>query len=540
MIAWSALYIIKEEFIMKKIVSGILALTLVFGSAAALPQGAFFGESAITASADSYGSYYGFGYTSYDDGSVMLTSYTEDADKIVTIPSVVNGSNRISLSSDLVTYFNTKSPAEGLKVGPDYEVFNSYRDFYYAKDGAVYMTREGDTKVDSLPVIIPYGMKELTLANNLSSLLNPYGMPIIANHKNLMYINMPEDIQSLGYYSLFNLVNLKRVEFPKNMKITLTDLRESQLGYCFVNGSSVKNTSFVISCYKGSAAEQYAKEQGFRCWIIDADEEEDTNGLIDINDMKFTLNKKKYVCTGSDNVKPNFTIKNGSDVLQEGLDYNVTVTRTDQIGTAVITVKGIGSYTGEFQKNIEIIPADVTGFSGSAYSKSATHLRWNPVVGAEGYIVYAYDSKAKTYKRIAVLNDGSTSEYFNWSLKAGTTYKYAIKAFGVAGANREVTSAKFPTVNVSTKPENVSFKVTAGSGKATVKWSKTTGAKGYRVYYKTSKNGAWKKLTTTNKTSFTKSGLKSGQTYYFAVKAYRKVDGVTYWGGFNTKSVKVK
>ena len=526
---------------MKKIVSGVLALTLVFGGAAALPQGVIFNESAITASAaEQYGSYYGFGYTSYDDGSVMLTSYSEDADKIVTIPSMVNGTNHISLSSDLVTYFNTKSPAEGLKIGPDYEVFSSYRDFYYAKDGVVYITREGDTKVDSTPLIIPYGMKELTLANNLTNLLNPFGMPIIANHKNLLYINMPEDVQSLGYYSLFNLPNLKRIEFPKNMKITLTDLNESQLGYCMKNDGYVKNTDFVISCYKGSAAEKYAKEQGFRCWLIDAGEGVDSNGLIDINDMTLKLNKTKYVCTGKDNIKPNFTISNGTDILQEGLDYEVDVELTNNVGISNFTVKGVGSYTGSITKSFEIIPGNVTGFSGSAYSKSATHLRWNPVAGADGYIVYVYDSKAKTYKRIAKLDGADTTEYFNWSLKAGTTYKYAIKAFGIAGANREVTSAKFPTVNVSTKPENVNFKVTAGSKKATVKWSKVTGAKGYRVYYKTSKNGKWKTLTTTKNTSFTKKSLKSGQTYYFAVKAYSKVDGVTYWGGFDTKAVTVK
>ena len=255
--------------------------------------------------------------------------------------------------------------------------------------------------------------------------------------------------------------------------------------------------------------------------------------------MDFTLNKTKYVCTGRA-IKPSFTIKNGSSVLQEDLDYTVSVNPSEQVGSTSFTVKGIGSYTGEITKKIDVIPANVTGFSGSAYSTSATHLRWNRVTGAEGYIVYVYNSKAKTYKRIAVLNGENTTEFFNWSLKAGTTYKYAIKAFGIAGANKEVTSAKFPTVNVSTKPENVDFKVTAGSKKATVKWSKVTGAKGYRVYYKTSKNGKWQALTTTKNTSFTKTGLKSGQTYYFAVKAYRKVDGVTYWGGFDTKSVKVK
>ncbi|MGN0601786.1 MAG: hypothetical protein ACI4I7_03650, partial [Oscillospiraceae bacterium] len=56
-------------------------------------------------------------------------------------------------------------------------------------------------------------------------------------------------------------------------------------------------------------------------------------------------------------------------------------------------------------------------------------------------------------------------------------------------------------------------------------------------YYKTSANGKWIGLTTTTGTSYTKTGLTAGKTYYFTVKAYRNVGGKTYNGSFTTKSV---
>lgn len=82
----------------------------------------------------------------------------------------------------------------------------------------------------------------------------------------------------------------------------------------------------------------------------------------------------------------------------------------------------------------------------------------------------------------------------------------------------------------------------ADTKKATVKWSKVTGSSGYKVYYKTSKNGSWKTLKTCNNktTSYTKTGLSKGKTYYFTVKAYRTVGGKIYNGKFTTKSVKIK
>ena len=93
-----------------------------------------------------------------------------------------------------------------------------------------------------------------------------------------------------------------------------------------------------------------------------------------------------------------------------------------------------------------------------------------------------------------------------------------------------------------TKPAKVKFSVKAGKKKASLKWEKVTAVKGYTVYYKTSKKGTWKKLKTVSnkKTSYTKKKLKSGKTYYFTVKAYKKVNGKKVYGKYTTKKIKVK
>ena len=82
---------------------------------------------------------------------------------------------------------------------------------------------------------------------------------------------------------------------------------------------------------------------------------------------------------------------------------------------------------------------------------------------------------------------------------------------------------------------------TVGTTGVTLKWNAVKGADGYQVYYSTSKDGEYKKLTSTTKTSLTKSGLKSGKTYYFKVRAYKKTDSGTLYGSFSSvKSAKIK
>lgn len=63
-----------------------------------------------------------------------------------------------------------------------------------------------------------------------------------------------------------------------------------------------------------------------------------------------------------------------------------------------------------------------------------------------------------------------------------------------------------------------------GTTKNTAKlsWSKVSGAKGYEIYRATSRNGTYKKVATTGKTSYQDKGLSSKNTYYYKVRAYKK------------------
>lgn len=70
-------------------------------------------------------------------------------------------------------------------------------------------------------------------------------------------------------------------------------------------------------------------------------------------------------------------------------------------------------------------------------------------------------------------------------------------------------------------------------------WSGVESADGYIVYRATSKNGTYSKLADISKKSYTSKKLKSGKTYYYKIRAYQKVDGVTVYGKLSS-AVKVK
>lgn len=65
-----------------------------------------------------------------------------------------------------------------------------------------------------------------------------------------------------------------------------------------------------------------------------------------------------------------------------------------------------------------------------------------------------------------------------------------------------------------------------------INWEKVNGAAGYRVYAYNAKTKKWSTAATVSAStlSFKQTGLKSGTTYKYKVKAYAKQDGKTYWG----------
>lgn len=85
------------------------------------------------------------------------------------------------------------------------------------------------------------------------------------------------------------------------------------------------------------------------------------------------------------------------------------------------------------------------------------------------------------------------------------------------------------------------LKANAGKKKVSLSWKKVKGASGYKVYKASGKNKKYSLAKTTGKTAVSVKNLKNGKTYYFKVKAYKKVSGGEVTGNFsNAAKAKVK
>ena len=165
-------------------------------------------------------------------------------------------------------------------------------------------------------------------------------------------------------------------------------------------------------------------------------------------------------------------------------------------------------------------------------------LKWSKVSGADSYRVYKYNSKTKKYDFYKTV---SGTKLTIKKLKSGTSYKYLVRAVTLTADKVKVTG-EAKTLTVSTLPKAPEIKVTTKGGTATVKWSKVTGATGYRIYCMDSKT---KKLTLigtvkSNQTSFKKSGYKKGSKYLFAVRAYKTLNGENLFSEYSRVTVKMK
>ncbi len=247
------------------------------------------------------------------------------------------------------------------------------------------------------------------------------------------------------------------------------------------------------------------------------------------------LSKSKYDYNGNA-FSPTVVVKDSKKVtLKERVDYTVEYDTGRKLpGKYAVKITFIGNYEGEKTLYFSILPGKTTSVSATQ-STDSIKLTWKKVTGADGYRVYQYNSKTGKYEKIKTLTGTS---YTVKKLKAGTTYKFAVKAYSKAdGETLWASSSK--TIKTCTKPANPTVKATASGNKVTLKWSKVTGATGYVIYMQ-DEFGDYEKIGTTKKTSYTKKSLQKGETYYFRVRAYKTVDGKNIYGGYKTVKVKVK
>ena len=216
-----------------------------------------------------------------------------------------------------------------------------------------------------------------------------------------------------------------------------------------------------------------------------------------------------------------------------------------------------------FAREAPVILSDGTACFGVAEADSGDgfHIAVDPstAIIIDGEVVYGkqpeslekakvtakdqvYSGKAKKPAVTVKLNGRTLKKGVDYTVKYSNNVNIGKAAITVTGIGDYEGKAKGSFV---INPKAVSgLALKAGKGQLAVRWKKGVGGVGYELQYamKKSFSGARKVKISKNATvRRTLKGLKAGKTWYVRIRAWKKVDGKTYYSAWSgAKSAKVK
>lgn len=164
-----------------------------------------------------------------------------------------------------------------------------------------------------------------------------------------------------------------------------------------------------------------------------------------ISSCTVTLANTSCSYTGK-NIEPAITVQEGNSYLTKGIDYTISYSNNKKPGTASVTIKGKGSYTGTVKKTFKI---KVAGGTLKSVKKSGTadvQIAWSRAVGVSGYYVYRSTSQTGKFSKIATVTNRKTVKYVDKKVTPGKTWYYKIVPYAkidgkvVTGSGSKVLS----------------------------------------------------------------------------------------------------
>ncbi|MBO4927113.1 MAG: hypothetical protein J5379_02550 [Clostridiales bacterium] len=178
-------------------------------------------------------------------------------------------------------------------------------------------------------------------------------------------------------------------------------------------------------------------------------------------------------------------------------------------------------------KKVTILPD--TKLTAEPKSGVTMRLSWTEVSGAGSYEIYRATSASGPYTYVKATTGTSTSDT---GLKAGTRYYYMIRAKKtVSGETSYSKYASSVAVALATPTlESATFK--SGKG-VTLTWTKASGADRYNVYRYNTSTGKYDYVASVLGGTLTYTDPNGKKGDYYKVRAYKRVDGVVYYGGWS-------
>lgn len=227
-------------------------------------------------------------------------------------------------------------------------------------------------------------------------------------------------------------------------------------------------------------------------------------------------------------IKPNPVIIDGDRRLLLNKDYKLTYKNNKNLGTATVTIKGIGKYTGTISKKFSIVVSKPNKVRLSTYDTSSITIKWDKPSGSiNGYAVYYSDNINGTYKKVF-----TTKTSFKASkLKSGKTYYFKVRAFKTIKGSKKYSTYS-DTLIVSTKLSTPVVSLSKYNNSIDIDYNKVSGATGYEIYYSTN-NSSYTKLVDTTRNYYTLNNLDYNKNYYFKVRAYKVYDNKVVYSNYS-------
>ncbi len=258
----------------------------------------------------------------------------------------------------------------------------------------------------------------------------------------LKTLKLGEGIEEIGDYAFDDAISIRKVRIPKSVK----KIGKEAFGYVGVGEEneyeSLKRINYTFYGYSGSAAEKYAKDNGFKFVAYKK------VGSVKLSKTTFTYDGKTH--------QPKVTVKDANGkTLEKGKDYSVKYSKDcKNVGQYTVTVKFKGNYDGTKKLTFKIVPKGTSVSKLTAGKKSFT-VKWKKqATQTTGYqIRYSTSSNMKNAEKVKVGKNTTTSLKVK-NLKGGKTYYVQVRTYKtvkVDGKNVKIYSSWSNAKSVKTK-----------------------------------------------------------------------------------------
>lgn len=264
--------------------------------------------------------------------------------------------------------------------------------------------------------------------------------------------------------------------------------------------------------------------------------QDNAGGSYDLSDMTVTLSQSSYTCDGTAK-KPAVTVWDHGIAVPEH-NYTVTYQNNKQVGTATVTVTGVGNYKGSISKTFSIT-LGAASISGASNGITGITVTWKRVPGASGYCIYRQSGTSSTWKKVKTITSGNSVNWTDTKVTNGTAYNYLVRAYcGQTLGTYKGSKRVYRLTRTS-----ISSLKNKATRKLSLTWKKNSKASGYQIQYSTKSDfSSCKTITVTSYKTVQKtiSKLTKKKNYYVRVRCYKNYSGSKCYSAWSTrKAIKI-